>query len=462
MFPSRRLAYALFASAVMVAPLPAFAGGFYLQEQSPLETGRALSGGAAAGDDPSTIYFNPAAMTQLDGIQTSVGGIALFASARQSNRGSSRTLPRTVLFPNANDPISGNDGGNPFESVIPIPSFYASAQVSDRLWLGLGVNAPFGLKLEYDDGFFGRYDSLYTDLKTYNIQPSFAYKFTDSLSIGGGVDVQYVKAELTNALPQLFPNQIVAVPGGPSGPFAPSGPASGLALVALPDGFASLKGDDWSVGWNAGLFYTSGDTNWGVHYRSGISHTLAGTQTVSGLLGPIAAGNGDFAVTAPLNLPDIATISMMHRLTPRLRVMVTAKWYNWSRFKGIAVTSAAGTTNKELDYRDSYSVSAGGEYDVSPALTLRAGTMFDRSPTNPQHLTTRVPDGDRVWLTGGATFNISSAAALNLSYAHIFVEKANIIRPDSYYPSPATVTATTLARTSGNADQVAASVTLRF
>src|SRR3546814_18002933 len=75
--------------------------------------------------------------------------------------------------------------------------------------------------------------------------------------------------------------------------------------------------------------------------------------------------------------------------------MISARWYNWSKFKGIAITTAAGTSNKELDYKDSYSVSLGGEYDVSPALTLRAGTMFDRSPTNPQHLTTRVPDGDR-------------------------------------------------------------------
>lgn len=427
------LAQWLFATAALAAPGSAWAGGFYLQEQSPVEIGRALSGGAAAGDDPSTIYFNPAAMTQLEGIQLSGGASALLASAHQTNRGTYRSVPGSAV----RVPVQGNDGGNPFDSVIPVPSFYASAQVTDRLWLGLGVNAPFGLKLGYDDGFFGRYDSLYTDLKTYNIQPSAAYKLTDNLSIGGGVDVQYVKAELTNALPQLSP-------------LAPS------------DGFARLKGNDWSVGWNAGLFYTTGDTNFGIHYRSGINHRLAGTQSVSGLIGPIAAGNGDFAATAPLDLPDIVTVSMMHKLTPRLRAMLTGKWYNWSKFKGIAVTSATGTTNKELDYRDSYSFSAGGEYDVSPALTLRAGTMFDRTPTNPQHLTTRVPDGDRVWLTGGATFNISPAAALNLSYAHTFVEKANIIRPDSYFPAPATVTATTLAQTSGNADQVAASVTLRF
>jgi long-chain fatty acid transport protein len=430
---SRRSLSCLLATAALAAPGSALAGGFYLQEQSPIEIGRALSGGAAAGDDPSTIYFNPAAMTQLQGVQLSAGGSALMASAHQTNRGSYRSVPGSTV----RVPIGGNDGGNPFDKVIPVPSFYASAQLNDRLWLGLGVNAPFGLKLEYDAGFFGRYDSLYTDLKTYNIQPSAAYKLTDNLSIGGGVDVQYVKAELTNALPQVSP-------------------------LVTTDGFTSLKGDDWSVGWNAGVFYTTGDTNFGVHYRSAIKHKLAGTQTISGLVTPLSAANGSFAATAPLDLPDILTVSMMHKLTPQLRAMLTGKWYNWSNFKGIAVTSATGTTNKELDYHDSYSFSAGAEYDVSPALTLRAGTMFDRTPTNPRYLTTRVPDGDRVWLTGGATFNISPAAALNVSYAHTFVEKANIIRPDAYFPAPATVTATTLAQTSGNADQLAASVTLRF
>lgn len=430
---NRRVFAAILLCGAMAAPVPALAGGFYLQEQSPKETGRALSGGAAAADDPSTIYFNPAAMTELPGVQTSVGGIVLLPSARQANRGTYRSVP---TLPGARIPVTGDSGGNPFDSVIPVPSFYATGQVTDRLWLGLGVTAPFGLKLEYDDGFFGRYDSLYTDLKTYNIQPSAAYKLSDSFSIGGGVDVQYVKVTLTNALPQLSP------------------------LIA--DGSARVKGDDWSVGWNAGLFYTSGDTHVGVHYRSGISHHIQGTQTLAGLQGPLAGANGSLALTAPLNLPDIATVSMMRRLTPQLRAMITARWYNWSRFKGIAITTAAGTSVKELDYKDSYSIGLGGEYDVNPALTLRAGTMFDRTPTNPQHLTTRVPDGDRSWLTGGATVNLSPAFALNLSYAHVFVEKANIIRPDSYYPAPATVTVTTLSRTSGNADQIAASLTARF
>lgn len=433
MIVSRPVIASILMAGVVLLPVPALAGGFYLQEQSPKETGRALSGGAAAADDPSTVYFNPAAMTNLPGIQISSGGVMLFPQASQENRGSTRTVPGV---PGA-FAISGGSGGNPFDGVIPVPSFYATGQVSDRLWIGIGVTAPFGLKLAYDDDFFGRYDSLHTDLKTYNVQPSVAYRLTDNLSIGGGIDVQYAKVTLTNALPNLSP--------------------------AAADGLAEVTGNDLSFGWNAGLFFTSGAANWGVHYRSGMNHRIEGSQTLSGLLGPLAGFNGKSDVFSPLNLPDIVTLSMTHRLTPRARAMLTARWYNWSAFEQIAITSATGTSVKELHYRDSYSVSAGGEYDVSPALTLRAGTMFDRTPTNPRYLTTRVPDGDRVWLSAGATWTMSDHLAINLSYAHNFVERANLIRPDTYYSgTAAATTVTTRSVTSGNADQLAASVTARF
>lgn len=408
-------------------PLPALAGGFYLQEQSPKETGRALSGGAAAADDPSIVYFNPAAMTQLPGIQMSAGGVLLSAKARQSNRGSTRGFSGVPALP-----VSGGDGGNPFASLIPIPSFHATGQVGDRLWLGIGATAPFGLKLDYAADFFGRYDSLHTDLKTYNVQPSAAYRLTDALSVGGGIDVQYVKVTLTNAVP---------------GPL-PSGP----------DNHVSVKGDDWSLGWNAGLFYTNGATNIGLHYRSRMKHRVEGrfTLTPPGLLAP-ADG---LPVTAPLALPDIVTASLTHRLTPRLRAMLTARWYNWSVFREIAIRSAGVPLSvKDMRYHDSYSVSVGGDYDLNDAFTLRAGTMFDRTPTNNAHLTTRVPDGDRVWLAGGATWNVSPALALNLSYAHNFVAPATIIRAENHSPTAFTVTR---ARTTGNADQLAASLTARF
>lgn len=432
---SRHAAAVTLVLATIGASTPARAGGFYLQEQALKETGRALSGGAAAADDPSTIYYNPAAMTQLPGMQASTGGVILFATTKQRNRGTIRTVPGSA----ATVPVTGGSGGNPFGGVIPIPSFYASAQATDRLWLGVGVNAPFGLKLEYDADFFGRYDSLHTDLKTYNVQPSFAYAIGNGLSVGGGVDVQYVKVLLTSALPNASPSQA--------------------------DGLLRVKGDDLSIGWNAGIFYTLGATSIGLHYRSKIRHDVKGSYAVSGLVAPLPlAANTAVDVRSPLALPDIVTASVAQRLGTRARVMATARWYNWSIFKNITLLpEGRAPAVKDLYYRDSFSVALGGEYALDDKLTLRTGIMYDKTPTNPDFLTTRVPDGDRKWLTAGATYNLSPALALNLSYAHVFVEKAALNRADLFYAGTAAeVATTTVARTSGNVEQIAAALTARF
>src|SRR3546814_16808644 len=92
--PLRRpILVSLLLSGAFAAPVPALAGGFYLQEQAPKETGRAMAGAGAAADDPSAIYFNPAAMNQLPGTQTSVAGIAIKATDHPGNSSPHRPLP---------------------------------------------------------------------------------------------------------------------------------------------------------------------------------------------------------------------------------------------------------------------------------------------------------------------------------------------------------------------------------
>ncbi len=54
----------------------------------------------------------------------------------------------------------GADGGNPFNPVVLVPTLYGTMQINDRLTAGIGINAPFGLRVDYKDGWFGRYDSL--------------------------------------------------------------------------------------------------------------------------------------------------------------------------------------------------------------------------------------------------------------------------------------------------------------
>ena len=414
------------------AVTPAMAGGFYLQEQSPKETGRAFSGGAAAADDPSTIFYNPAGMVELEGLQVSTGGTLIFINSRQANEGSTRTLPGQS-GPIA---IAGNGGGNPFADVVPIPSFYASAHVGGTpLWLGLGISAPFGLKLEYDSDFFGRYDSLRSDLKTYNVQPSFALRLNQSLSVGGGIDIQYADVELTNALPNL--------------------------TASAPDARYRVEGDDLSVGWNIGVLARIGPARLGVHYRSGMEHRLSGSQSITGLLGSLSAANGVQAVEAPLNLPDIVTASATFSLDARTRLMATGRFYNWSVFKRLEIRpETGGKLIKEMGYKDSWSIALGAEHQLSERLTLRAGAMFDKTPTNADLLSTRVPDGDRTWATAGATYDLNDHLSINVSLAHVFIEKQLMDRTDSFFGGLASVH--TLSRSSGNVDMVATSITARF
>ena len=68
----------------------------------------------------------------------------------------------------------------------------------------------------------------------------------------------------------------------------------------------------------------------------------------------------------------------------------------------------------EQFYRDTYSMALGAEYDVDDRLTLRAGTMFDESPITDEYRTTRVPDGDRTWLSVGASYDINDTFTASL------------------------------------------------
>jgi long-chain fatty acid transport protein len=413
---------------------PALASGFALREASPGSVGRAFAGEAALADSAATVWYNPAGMVRLEGFQATAGAHLLFIDSGQRDLGSTRTAPGLAA------PIAtgGGNGGNPFNPMVFVPTMYGVLPVSDRVSLGIGVNAPFGLRVDYDDGWFGRYDSLRSELATYNVQPSIAWKISDTLSVGGGISIQYIEAELTNALPNLSP--------------------------LLPDGRARIKGDDISAGWNLGVLLDLETLRLGAHYRSRVKHRLDGSFQLEGLLGPLAGQNRTIDAEAPITMPDSLAFSAMVAPAPGWRLMGTAEWTNWSVFEEIRVLSGGQTVAlSPQDYRDSWSFHLGGEHDLSDMWTLRAGIAMDATPTTDALRTSRVPDGDRTWLTAGATMKLSESLALRLSYAHVFVTTERLDRADGFYEgTPAAVETVIRSENRGNVDMLGADLTLRF
>ncbi len=422
----------LFASAIPMAVIsvlallagaqPADAAGFYIKEQSVTGLGRAFAGESAMSEDASTIFFNPAGMTRLQGPEASAGVHLLVPRADLENRGSTARTAATT------QPIGGGDGGNPYDPT-PVPNAYFAYPLMNRdLWVGLGVSAPFGLANKYDADWFGRYDSIDTELLTLNIAPSVAYKVLDWVSIGGGIDIQYADAKLTNAIY--------------AGPI---------------DVISKLEGDDWSVGYNVGvLFEPIPTTRIGIHYRSQIDHTLDGDVNLSSRISTTNSPG-----SADLNLPDIIAVGFAHEATPDLTLMAEYNWYGWSSFKEIRV-KRAGLADQVVgqNYEDTFSIAVGAQYKVNEAWTVRSGFQYDETPTVNGFRSTRTPDGDRYWLSAGLSYAVSDNFVVDVAYTHIFIDDADIDTRQS--GAAAALSTNTRAVSEGSVDIVAAALRYKF
>ena len=386
------------ASSVLLigATSSANAAGFFLQEQSVSGLGSAFAGQGAQPRDASVIFFNPAGMTYLPGGNVNVGVHVLVPDSDIENDGT--TLP-------VGAPASTGDGGNPYDPT-PIPNFYISKQINNQFWLGLGVSAPFGLSNEYDDGWFGRYDSTETSLTTIDFSPSAAFKVNNWLSVGGSVIIQYADAELKNN------------------------------IFTTSEGTQTLDGDDISVGWKAGILAEPlQGTRVGLDYRSRVNHELEGRLVIEGAPG----ANTNIAGQAGLHLPDIATLSLAHDVNESLTLLGSATWFGWNSFEDIQVRTGAGTllTPVIQNYQSTYAFSAGFDYKLDDQWTVRAGYQFDETPTTDEYRTTRTPDGDRHWFTAGATYNLNDQWSFDVSGAYIDIaeEDINITRNIAANPS---------------------------
>lgn len=148
-------------------------------------------------------------------------------------------------------------------------------------------------------------------------------------------------------------------------------------------------------------------------------------EDVPAPLRPAFAGS---QARAKLTTPETVTLGLTQRIDDRWTVLLGAEWTNWSRFRDLTVSFDSGRPSSvtEERWRDSWFVSAGGEYKVMPDLTLRAGVAWDQSPVPDATRTPRIADNNRYWLSAGASWQAMANATLSLAYTHIFVADAQV------------------------------------
>jgi long-chain fatty acid transport protein len=434
-----RFARILWIAAFACGPLKDIqAGGFYVPQKGAIGVGLATAGDAARANDASTVFFNPAGMTLL-GESVVQGGIDfLFPDVKIANTGSTAATPGTLGAALAYAGSNGDAG-----KLTPIPNFYYVRPVSSDLRFGFAVTAPFGLGLDYARDWFGRYDSIKSKLVTLDIAPSFAYRLSPSWSIGGGIDIQYADAELTNAIPDPLN------PGGPS---------------AATDGFARLTGDGWAAGFNVGAHYhPSPQTRVGLHYRSGMKHRLDGEATISGLAGPLAAANGTFSTETEFRLPPIASLGLAHQISSAWTLLAEVQWFGWSDFDEVRIRFENGAPDgvRPQRFRDTHSMAVGAEYKASDSWTLRGGVRLEKTPTVAEFRNTSIPDSDLRWFGFGASYRMSQRLAFDVGYVRASFKRADINLNLAFFGgTPVASTVNVRGRTDDKVDTL--SLSLRY
>jgi long-chain fatty acid transport protein len=387
------------------------ATGFYVPQQTAYGAGRANAGNVAMAARACTVFFNPAGMTRLTGAEILIGVNLVTPSDRFQNRGTTLNAPATADKPTN---LLGGRGRNP-GAPTPVASLFYVQPLGSRWWVGVGLSSPFGLRLEYDSDWFGRYDSIESELVTLDLAPTVAYRLSETLSVGAGLNLQYADMTLTSAIPNtLAPNP----------------------LLATADGRSKLTGNALSLGFNLGLLWNiTPNTRLGAHYRSGINHAIDGKSSVSGLTGALAAANFRSSIDTQVRLPDIVAIGVAHQPTQRATLLAEAQWFGWSRFDELNVHYANGMPSVRLPqgYRDTYALSAGAEYRYNDAFTLRAGVQYDRTPTVDQFRNTGLPDANRIWTALGFSYRPRRRMEFTLSYQHVFFGHPRINNSRSFY-----------------------------
>ena len=391
------------AVAVGIGASTALAGGFAVREQSALGQGASFAG-AGASTALSAMFWNSAAVTSLDGLNTDSNITAILPSVDLTAlTGSTRaTADQTADY-----------GRNGY-----VPASYVNYQLKGydpKMYVGLGVNSAFGLGTKPDSRWAGAEVANSTKLFTVNFNPVLGYKFSDALSVAAGPTFEYAKATFKFAT------------GSPTGPNT-----------------SFLSQGDMAVGATAGLMYTPTQaTRIGLGWRSQITHDLNGTFATGGSLTGNAVLDGRLnagvAAKTELRLPDIVTLSLQQAFAPNLRLLASVEWTNWSRFDNLTLTSTGsgytlltggpgvlapagskiGVISAKWD--DGWFFSGGLEYDVNNKLTVRGGVAYEITPE--QKTTEKLlnaPDVNRIWASGGLSYKVSPSMDVDFAYTHIF------------------------------------------
>ncbi|OQX95404.1 hypothetical protein B6I21_05615 [candidate division KSB1 bacterium 4572_119] len=410
-------------------------------------------------DDWSAMFWNPAGLTQIEGFHFGFSTEAIMPVGTYS------------FVQNAAMPFGlFRDGEMENEAktfIIPALGFVYGCE---KMSFGLGVYAPFGLGADWDvldtESYNSDFPGIdYEDaLQVIAIQPTFAYKFSDRLSVGLGVSITY--ADILIRTPQHTPNPLIFDPNYAAlkdGVLAPMGLTASTYNYVLTD--KELAGDGWGFGANFGLkFDVTEDLSIGVSgvyyndvtldglinattYYAGIpAATMAQlSQTLDGLIAMqqideatkqaiLGLYSGQKVVQATdepgdtdLPLPMTVGVGLAYKGIDNLLVSADISWTQWSAWDVIEIKLEDGTISELVEnWEDGIRMGLGAEYTLTDQITIRGGFYTEAAAPPDETFTLTIPDaGRRYGISFGGSYDFGMFT-LYANYENLIIGERNI------------------------------------
>lgn len=344
--------------AALLSP-SAMAGGLALYETSTANSALANAGAAARAQGAETIASNPAGMTKLEGTQLQVNGGVVYGDLE-------------LDLDNG-----GNNGGNALQTA-PLGSVYLTHAINDQWVAGFGMFGSHGLGIDYGDGWDGHSYVQSAKLTGIALAPSLAYRIDANWSVGASLIAMHGSLDTS------------------------------LDMTANHFAGREFSDSDWAYGGSFGVLYELDQ-----HSRIGLSYFSELKWELEDQLFDRVNRSG---LGVDMMIPQTVTLSGYHRLNDQWALLASANWQQWSRFGDVDVAFIGHSKTKDMHYKDTWHLSLGTQFDVTPTLRLSSGIAYDSSAVDDAHRTVNLPMGEG-WRWGlGASYQLSPATKLEASY----------------------------------------------
>jgi long-chain fatty acid transport protein len=348
-----------------------------------LALGNAMTAGV---NDPSAVYYNPAALGEIEGNKIIVTGT--YAGVYNSIENSGR---RAV-----------NKHDDNF-----LATLFANYHIPNSdLTVGIGSYTPFGLATTYDSEFT-KFAAERTELKIIYVTPALSWHPSKYFAIGGGASFVHASGLFTRTL---------CLAGG------------GACSFPVAQGRLRLTDTANAFTYNLGLLFTpTENVKLGLSYRARADIRFDSADVkLSGALAPFGTRRAN---VRPIALPPVINAGIFWQINSSWGAEFVYEYARWSEFNRLSATFSPpaplpGFSLPE-EWKNTSTLRLGTSYKLDQHWELRGALGLEETPIPSRTLNPAIPGADLLTVNAGVGYEWHNFG-VDLGYMAVFYKTRRV------------------------------------